>query len=119
MTEKQIQKLCFEWQKVLRLSDWYVTVRFVPVKEMNSTSHLGMASYCRNHKIAKIKIILERDYDDNSVTPYDAERTLIHELIHLHLAHNGIDYEDARNAEQEQAINALTDAFITVKYKKK
>jgi hypothetical protein len=97
------------WQPLLKLADWDVVVMY--------ERHLEGRGLCTRqfaYKTATIRIVDPIDYQDK-VRPQDVEKTLVHELLHLHLAAfdtpNGTPLGDA----EEQAVESLARAFVALK----
>lgn len=114
MTDKRLQKLLKKWQKILHLRDWEIRVEFVPVKEMPNIGQVGEVEWDLQCRAAEIRLVVEEDYPTDTVSKTDVETTLVHELLHLHLAHLRTACEQGENyvLHEEQAINALAKSLI-------
>lgn len=112
MTDEQLQALCETWQKRLGLADWKVKARFVKHYEMDHSNITGECQWVLARREATIKILVEEDYPPSLVEGYDLERTLVHELIHLHFAPFWADDGSLEQLLQEQAIEALAKALV-------
>lgn len=108
---EELQAKCELWQKRLRLADWDVDVKIVPLREMNG-SQSGQVTYNAEHKWANIKLINPADYSMEAMRPYLMERTLIHELLHLHMTAFKTEYGTPEGLAEEQLINALSSALL-------
>lgn len=109
-TEEQLQQKCAEWQKRLRLQDWIVKIRLCRAHELPIGS-LAHVHYTVEKKMASIRITDPVDYPPDSMVPYDMENSLVHELLHLHLAPiTG----DKASIEEEQAIECITSGLLGV-----
>lgn len=107
MSQKKLDSLCLQWQALLRLKDWNLTVRISPITRLGD-DYVGCCSYQLSHKHAVIELTGEEDI----------EETLVHELLHLHFAPLGITDEcGPRDVGQEQAINLIAEALIRLKRK--
>lgn len=116
MDNQQLQSLCQEWQKTLRLAEWDIKVEFAPAKEMPSFNHFGFVRWETAEKAADIKIVFEEDATRIALRPYDAELILVHEL--LHILWSALDRWQQGSMEedhQEFAINATAGALIKLK----
>ena len=96
------------WQKRLRLQDWRVigqTHRQIDVA--------GRCHFKLSLKAAVIDLLDPVDAVDWDY-PLDHERTLVHELLHLHFAHTTLTYKDGSLPDllMEQAIESLAGAFV-------
>jgi hypothetical protein len=113
MTLNQLAVLCKNWQSVLRLKDWDIKVGFSTRNEMVEGAR-GLCIPEIETKTAIIRVLEEKCYDDGP-WPYDAEETLIHELLHLHFLPMKIQPDTAENTAQEQAINLISAALVELK----
>lgn len=107
-----LNKLLKKWQKILRLQGWNITVKWGTSYDMQE--RFGRTKYSRRELHAEVLILREEDFDPNHIMPYDAEETLVHELLHLHIAsfqdespENDIVFDNC-----EQAINIIANALI-------
>ena len=109
-----MQQKCQEWQKRLRLADWDVDVKVVPAMDMYTTQLQGSVHWQMTERTANIKLVTPEDAaKQNPVRPYSIEETLIHELLHLHMA--GFEPDNSQQAEclaMEFAINAIAGALL-------
>ncbi len=84
-----LKATCREWQRVLRLQDWDVHVRFASLKEMlkgsGASTISGLTDIRWGLKTAVVQVVREEDWDRDEAEPYDAELILLHELLHVHL----------------------------------
>jgi len=111
MTQKKLERLARLWQKRLRLQDWKLTILLVDeIMDEEKENLFGHSLYDPSEWNAIIKI-------ENGPV---AERTLVHELLHLRLApFTGILRElkfklnPEDKASQETAINLLADSLLT------
>ena len=85
-----IQDICAKWQKQLGLSDWTIQCDLVGVKDMDSAYNAGHTDFDTSRRLARIKIArreeLKCDFSSVEAIP-TIESTIVHELIHLVLAH--------------------------------
>jgi hypothetical protein len=81
-----LPELCVFWQKVLRLQDWDVKLAVVRFHELEDGNLFGQSSWIISKRYAAIKILDCRDYHLGHWWDRDQEETLVHELLHLHLA---------------------------------
>ena len=109
-----MQQKCQEWQKRLRLADWDVDVKVVPAMDMYTTQLQGSVHWQMTERTANIKLVTPEDAaKQNPVRPYSIEETLIHELLHLHMA--PFEPDTSQQAEclaMEFAINAIAGALL-------
>lgn len=122
----ELCELAAEWQKRLRLQDWRVKVKYVRMCEMSDRDDRnGECLWNIAAKSATIRVLLPEHRnvssgpagvnDDEYAT--DEEMTLVHELVHLHLADwwdtNGTD--DLHKRALENAVYALSEALVLAK----
>lgn len=103
--QPDLADLCHLWQTRLRLRDWNIEVRFVGHDELEGDG-LGRCLINKDHKKAIIKVL--REEDRSGCDKGHVERTLIHELLHLHFE---AFWDDAKKQEMETTINILSAAF--------
>lgn len=117
MTEAELQTLCEKWQKRLRLQDWIVHVVVKRIYDM-APDTAGRCEWEIRNKQALIKILDERDYDPTIMLPFDQEKTLVHELIHLHMSPFDRKKEEDENEldiiAKEQAVECIAWGLVTV-----
>ena len=116
MTSITASELLNEWQERLGLQDWVIILRFNLFEEdMNKSA--GETIWNNVNKLAEIHII--RDEDFNSLIPYDYERILVHELLHIkfgYLQSEPNNYEEQVFDEaQHQLIDDLARALVMAK----
>jgi predicted metal-dependent hydrolase len=107
--KSELESLCVEWQKVLRLQDWTVTI------EINwDKAFCGSCTLTTNRKLATVTIChpdVQGDADK------DYETTLVHELLHLH--GSGFDEliksDTAERTGYEQMIDLTANALVSLK----
>lgn len=114
-----LEALCAEYQTILRLKDWRVTVRIVRRSEIEPRTdrkpNEGEVRWNFNRRTAEVLILSPRDFD---VLGYgkdavqDMEITLAHELTHLKFA--ALDVKDGSPDETviEHAVEDLSEAIV-------
>jgi hypothetical protein len=111
---QQMQARCEYWQKVLRLQDWNIVVSIVSALEMDSPRAWGQNHWFSHEKVSKIKLVTPEDAaKQGGMVQYIPEETLVHELLHLHLASWETE-GDLELAQMEFAINAIAHALFTL-----
>lgn len=115
MDQETLESLLAEWQKTLRLRDWDVVVQLSRIFDMPVADSVGLCTWLMPAKTATIRILDPADYDPAYVHPFDPEKTLVHELLHLHFAPFFPDGEAGENVAHEQAIESIAKALVTVK----
>ena len=74
----------------------------------------GCSVWTECNKSARIEILAEEHYGDR-IRPYDAERILIHELLHLKLSIVSDQVEPTQARYMHQIIDDLARAFVSAK----
>lgn len=115
-TLAELEDLLREWQKVLRLQDWVVTVKYARRYEMGQ-NRSGECSYVLPLKKAEIKLIDPNDHDPSWIEIPDSEVDLVHELEHLHFAPfmASMDEDYPGYVAMEQAIDLNAKALVALK----
>lgn len=111
-TEDELRAKCAEWQKILRLQDWDVRVSIVRENQMLTKESNAEINVNVQHKLARLRVIDPIDYHPDNLNPQDMEKSLVHELLHIHLWQFTEELEGALQDAEEQALNMITDALI-------
>lgn len=80
--ESELPALLEEWKKILRLQDWDIIAKIVPLSEMAKEENQGQNDYLFQSHQACIRILRPDDYGKADF-PQDMERVLVHELCHI------------------------------------
>ena len=109
------QDLLSEWQNRLGLQDW--RIKLVPdckPEEMELKGCDGCTEWTECIKTARIEII-DPQYYGERIVPFDFEKTLVHELLHLKtcLVSDMVDELQARY--MHQMIDDFARAFVDAK----
>jgi hypothetical protein len=115
LTEEQLRAKCAEWQKVLRLQDWDVRTSIVRRSVFTNAETNAEISVNVQHRIAQLRMLDPIDYDPLNVNPQDMEKSLVHELLHIHLWTFTVDLDGSNKDAEEQAINMIAGALIALK----
>lgn len=111
--EQTLRGLCSEWQERLRLQDWDIFTEICRARDLPS----GVAGHNKIDLLKKksvIAVLAEADHDPNSAWPYDVEKTLVHELLHLHFETN-CEITEAQHVAFEQGIDILSRVLVNMK----
>lgn len=114
-TQEQLEDLCREWQERLRLQDWRVRIAISRQWEFENHEREGECDWQLDKKRAVIRILDPVDYPPNLVVPQDQEKTLVHELLHLHGAPLGLPQDTAREIALENFIEFTAQALVELK----
>lgn len=111
---RKARQLCKEWQAILGLQDWKVTVHVVRRSEMQGENE-GECQYVLPRKRATIWLCDAVDRHDSE--DVDMEADLVHELLHIPFGPFFCHEEQDRhiNLCQEQCIDMLADALVRLK----
>jgi hypothetical protein len=103
----ELEALCAEWQKRLRIQDWIITL----VVNYDSST-CGSCTTCKSRKLATITVA-HPDCNTHE-NDKDYEATLVHELLHVHAAgFDGLLEEDsAERMAYEQMIDLVSYALV-------
>lgn len=115
MKKKEYKALLDEWKIRLGLFDWHIKL-YPKCKpdEMEIEDVAGCVSWQECNKTAKIDI-LNPKYYGNRVVPFDWEKTLVHELLHLKLCLVSDQVEEFQSRYMHQIIDDLARAMVDAK----
>jgi hypothetical protein len=111
MTQEELESLCKKWQSRLRLNDWDIIARLMPLHAFEKAKE-GHVDMVLESKQAEIKIMNWEGYCGDHLWPTDLETILVHELLHLHFEPLGVEEDSAADTAQEQAIHAIAGALV-------
>lgn len=108
----ELQGLCTEWQVILRMRDWRIRVAFVD--SLPDDQAVGFIDFKADTKDAEIQILAPAVYaaGKRSISGYDPEQILVHEMLHAAL---NDDCKD--NTIMEHAVDCLADALVNLRRK--
>lgn len=114
VSQEQLEQVCREWMQRLRLQDWHVTVRFWDWVSMSTLGRSGEVQWNLQTKSAVVSILPpgQRCDDSPDTAPGCLERTLVHEILHLHLAAWDTSGGSLEDVAKEQAINCVAEALV-------
>lgn len=113
MNDKRL--LLEEWQMRLGLIDWKIKL-FDGLRpdEMTVNDSAGCTEWTESNKTARIEIINPIYYGDR-IVPFDYEKTLVHELLHLKLCLVSDNVDDLQARYMHQIIDDFARAFVDAK----
>lgn len=104
-----------EWQERLGLMDWNIKLQDMCMPDdMALIDSAGCTVWVEPIKAAKIQILDPKYYGDR-IVPFDWEKTLVHELLHLKLCLVSDGVGDLQARYMHQIIDDLAKAFINTK----
>lgn len=112
LTDEQLQERLTYWQKVLRLQDWDIRASIVRAWEMECHG-AGENQWQTSTKTSLIRICDQVDWPP-SQWPQDMEETLVHELLHLHMAAFQPEHGTLEHTMMEQAICCIATGMVTL-----
>lgn len=98
-----MEDLLEEWKKRLGLDDWTISLED-GLYELSLPDSAGCTEWSEVTKTAKIQLIDENVYGER-VVPYDKEKTLVHELLHLKMCF----LQESENELQDRIVHQLID----------
>lgn len=112
---KRHKALLNEWQERLGLQDWRIKLcpKCTP-GEMEMENAAGCTIWTESIKSAKIQILNPKYYGDR-IVPFDFEKTLVHELLHLKLSLVSSEVDTLQERVTHQMIDDLGRAFVSAK----
>jgi len=110
-----MQEIMKEWQNRLGLQDWRIKLNLdCAPHEMPDVEYQGCSTYEESTKTARIDIIDPKYYGDR-VVPFDREKTLVHELMHLKLCLLDTNDNDLQNRLVHQIVDDMARALVDAK----
>lgn len=104
-----------EWQERLGLQDWAIQLNYnCKPEDMILENVAGCAEWTESNKTARIDI-LDKQYYGERIVPYDFEKTLVHELLHLKTSLVSDNVTDLQARYMHQMIDDLARAFVDAK----
>lgn len=112
-TDDELSVACREWQRRLLLMDWEIVCRLVGSDDIPG---MGQVNYVRAKKQAILKILRQGLWDGTEFEQ-DQEKSLVHELLHLHFAWTDVLVET--NSEMgvhlEVSVDSVARALVRAK----
>jgi hypothetical protein len=109
---KYVSEALLTWQKRLNLTEWAIRVELVRRNDLEPKT-LGGIHWDTYTRRATIDILSPYDYNlPASEMLNDMELTIVHELVHLHLA--SLPRSDATRRNEEYAVNQLSRALLNL-----
>jgi len=98
------------------LNDWDIKIFIARERDMFNPGTQGGCRWELKNKMAIIKILDPVDYDPDIPWEQDMEKTLVHELLHLHFApFDKYEADCMEGIVMEQAIDAIAKALVETK----
>ena len=110
-----MEELLEEWKKRLGLEEWTISLED-ELYELSLPDCAGCTEWSEVGKTAKIQLIHPSAYGER-IVPYDKEKTLVHELLHLKLCFLQETENELQNRIVHQLIDDLAKALVSAKRK--
>jgi hypothetical protein len=99
------------WQERLSLDDWKISIELVRRQKLDPDT-LGNVHWDTDNRQGSIGVLSTRDYP---AMPFrdmldDMELTVVHELVHIHLA--SLPRSEASRGREERAADQLSRALL-------
>lgn len=115
MTIEEIRSVGAEWAKTFGLQGWDIEYRIVRFHEMVTPDKGAEIVYVMARHEALVKVLEPSDWDPASMRPQDHEQDVVHELVHLLLAHWDPPKDSLEHDLKEEAVCGLATSFLAVK----
>ena len=103
-----------KWKRKLCLQEWRIKLlTCLRPEEMAMDDVAGCTEWSEASKTARIEIIDPAYYGDR-IVPFDFEKTLVHELLHLKFSFWCQNEDDVGDRVMHQMIDDLARAFTEV-----
>lgn len=117
MAKPNLQKLLKKWQKILRLEDWDIQIRWARSYELAEASSVAENLRDVPNKRCDVRVLDPIDFV-NSVWPErDYELDIVHELLHTHVEAFAREFNGTDNLK-EQVIETLAKALVALERKR-
>ena len=110
-----MEELLKEWKKRLGLEDWTIMLE-EDLYELTEHGCAGCTEWSEVGKSARIQLIHPSAYGER-IVPYDREKTLVHELLHLKLWFLQETGNELQDRLVHQLIDDMAKALISAKRK--
>lgn len=112
---KEHARLLKEWQTRLGLQDWRILLKDnLTPEEMSDEEACGFTAWQEVIKTARIEMS-DPKYYGNRIVPFDWEKTLVHELLHIKTCFLTTNVDDLQERIGHQLIDDLARAFVDAK----
>lgn len=113
MTKEKAIQLFDKWVHILHLEGWHISFEWkVPGHCMNVEESVGATKYQHSTGQAIVQMVDPEDYPKDTPFPYDYEKTLVHELLHLKFADLDDTGDNLRDKLTHRLVDDLAVAFI-------
>jgi hypothetical protein len=116
LAETFVQEKLAVWQRNLSLDDWRISIVACRRSDLKART-LGGIRWDKGRKTAEIRVLAASEYQQPLTGMLeDMEFTIVHELVHLHLA--SLPRSEASRRDEERAVNQLALALLRLDRRK-
>ena len=109
------ERMFYYWREKLGLTDWTIKFEYnVEPEDMVVEESCGCTSWQESTKTARIQILRPDRYGDR-VAPFDVEKTIVHELLHLKLTLISSECDAMQERVAHQLIDELAKSFVNAR----
>ena len=106
------RELLEKWKRRLGLQDWIIKLcANCKPEEMTMSGVDGCTEWSESGKAARNEIIDPKYYGER-IVPFNFEKTLVHELLHLKMSFWCQEEDDVEDRVMHQIIDDLARAFV-------
>mgnify|MGYP001640448745 CR=1 FL=1 len=109
--DKAVYALCRKWQGILKLNDWDVVIEVGRPDELSEPDREGEVVVVLAKGEALIRL-LDPNIPYDFPFPYDMEKVLVHELLHLSCAAFEPEDDSLRHDLWEQTIERMAKTLV-------
>ena len=114
--DSQIDELCKRWQEILKLNDWDVRVNLGRPDELSEPDREGEV-FINIAKGEALIYLLDPDIQYDFPFPYDMEKVLVHELLHLSCATFEPEDDPLRHDLWERMVEQTAKTLVELQRK--
>ena len=111
--EENTKELLYRWVNGLGLQDWVIELE-EDKYDLKLDGCAGCTEWTESNKTAVIQLIHPDVYGER-IVPYDKEKTLVHELLHLKFCLLGESGNDLQDRIVHQLIDDMAKALVNAK----
>ena len=118
-SQTQLDEYLEKWKTILGLQDWMIKASVVGKEYMPLEDSAGVNEYSIPMMQSIIYILDPKDYEDDTMDVYIAEKILVHELLHLVFTYvdRENDYESKlADLIEHQKIEKMAKSFMKARY---
>ena len=118
-SQTQLDEYLEKWKVILGLQDWMIKASVVGKEYMPLEDSAGVNEYSIPMMQSIIYILDPKDYEDDTMDVYIAEKILVHELLHLVFTYvdRENDYESKlADLIEHQKIEKMAKSFMKARY---